>query len=122
MGDNRMGNNGLFVRGMARKCRELIERSDLRDSSLPVSLQSKHLLRMCDRIERHAEAWPETRLHRWIGFVQGAMMANRMLELGDAKVMFEAVKNKFAVTSEDPDLIDHLDPNSPFEMDLGGQG
>lgn len=117
-----MANNCLLVKGMARKCREVIERSDRRDSSLPASLQSEHILRMCDRIERQAETWPETRLHRWIGFVQCAMMANRMLELSDAKVMFETVKNKFSGSSEDPDLIDHLDPNSPFEMDLGGQG
>ena len=117
-----MGNNGLLIKGMARKCREVIEKSNQRDSSLPVSLQRRHILRMCDRIERQAEAWPETRLHRWIGFVQCAMMANGMLELSDAKVMFEAVKNRFAKTSEDPDLLDHLDPSSPFELELGGQG
>ena len=117
-----MSNNGLLVRAMARKCRELIETSAQRDSSMPDALQTGHILRMCDRIERHAEDWPETRLHRWIGFVQCAMVANRMLDLGGAKVMFEGVKNRFAGASEDPDLFAHLDPDSPFELDLGGQG
>ncbi len=117
-----MGNEELLVKGMARRCRELIERSEAVDASLPAALQREHLLRMCERIENHAETWPENRLHRWVGFVQCAMMANGMLELNDAKVMFEAVKNRFAATSDDPDLIDHLDPTSFFELELGGQG
>jgi hypothetical protein len=36
--------------------------------------------------------------------------------------MFHEVKKAYGATSEDQDLIDHLDPNNPFEMDIGGQG
>lgn len=77
---------------------------------------------MCDRVEEHAEDWPETRLNRWIGFIQCGLLANELLELSDAKVMFESIKNSFASTLDDRDLADHLDPDSPFHMELGGQG
>lgn len=117
-----MANNDLLIKGMARRCRELLQASLPVDSSLPAPLQSRHLLGMCDRIEEHAEDWPETRLHRWIGFVQCGLMANELLELSEAKTMFDSIKNRFGATLEDQDLADHLDPDSSFHMELGGQG
>jgi hypothetical protein len=39
-----------------------------------------------------------------------------------AKTILDAAKSKLGLTAEDQDLIDHLDPASPFRMDLGGQG
>ena len=78
---------------------------------------------MCDQIEKHAEGGPATKLHRWIGFVQAAMLANRMLDLDGLKAMFDKAKAAHEGTSEDSeDLIDHLDPTSSFEFDIGGQG
>ncbi len=56
------------------------------------SLQLKHLLWMCDRIETHAEGGPATKLHRWIGFVQAAMLANRMLDLDGLKASSTRLK------------------------------
>jgi hypothetical protein len=47
---------------------------------------------MCDRIEKHAADWPDTKLHRWIGFVQCAMMANGILDLASTKKMFDSVR------------------------------
>ena len=44
------------------------------------------------QIEEHAEDGPATKLHRWIGFVQGAMLANRMLDLDGLKAMFDDAK------------------------------
>jgi hypothetical protein len=64
---------------------------------------------MCDNIQQHAEHWPSTKLHRWIGFVQAGMMANRMLDLDGAKAMFDKAKNAFGEIKEDHDLVDHLD-------------
>lgn len=117
-----MENAHLLIAEMAEKCRGMIERSEGMDYSVPEALHPQHLLWMCGRIEQHANDWPETKLHRWIGFVQGGMMANRILNLDEAKVMFDEVKNAYGRSSEDQDLIDHLDPNNPFKIDIGGQG
>lgn len=116
-----MKNTNLMIIAMAERCRSMIQRSDEINCLLPPTLQPPHLLWMCDRIEEHSEDWPPTRLHRWIGFVQGAMMANRMLDLEGAKAMFNQAKIAHAERSDDDDLVDHLDPQSSFELELGGE-
>lgn len=118
-----MDNTSLLVVAMAEQCRSLILESDTADLGLPTPLQPKHLLWMCDQIEKHAEGESAAKLHRWIGFVQAAMLANRMLDLDELKAMFDQAKTAHTQTSEDlEDLIDHLDPTSSFELDIGGQG
>jgi hypothetical protein len=118
-----MNNTHILITAMAEECKRLILESDAPDLSLPKAVQPKHLLWMCDQIEKHAEGGPATKLHRWIGFVQAAMLANRMLDLDRLKTMFDQAKAAHGETSEDvEDLIDHLDPTSPFEFDIGGQG
>lgn len=107
---------------MADKCRSLIEGCSVTQRDLPLQLLPSHLVWMCDRIEKHATDWPHTKLHRWIGFVQCAMMANGILDLPGIKEMFDSVKNAYLETSEDQDLTDHLDPDSSFDIDVGGQG
>jgi hypothetical protein len=108
---------------MAEQCRSLIQQWDKPARGLPKPLQPKHLLWMCDQIEKHVEGGPATKLHRWIGFVQAAMLANRMLDLDGLKTMFDEAKRAHGETSDDlEDLIDHLDRTSPFEFDIGGQG
>ena len=116
-----MNSAPLLIAAMAEKCRGLIQESEDRDCDLPEALRPKHLLWMCDRIEQHAEDWPQTKLHRWIGFVQCGMMANRMLDLSGAKAMFEEVRQDYGAGGDDQDLIDHLDPDASFEMDIGGE-
>jgi hypothetical protein len=107
-----------LIVAMAAQCRRLIQQSVAADTPLRGALHPKHLLWMCDKIEDHADAWPITKLHRWIGFVQCGMMANRMLDLDGAKAMFDEAKIAYGGAGEDEDLIDHL----CVEMELGGQG
>ena len=114
-----MCNASLLAVSMAEKCRRLIPEWDTPDLSLPKALQPRHLLWMCDKIEEHAEDGPATKLHRWIGFVQCAMLAHRMLDLDGAIAMFNEAKVAYGETSED--LLDHLDPTSSFELDIGGE-
>ena len=116
-----MENSRLLMVAMAERCRGLIQRSEEADGLLPPTLQRRHLLWMCDRVEEHAEDWPATRLHRWIGFVQCAMMAHRMLDLDGAKGMFNKAKIAHAVSGDDNDLTVHLDPNRSFQLELGGE-
>ena len=115
-----MDNSDLLVVAMAEHCRAVIRQWNKPETDLPKPLQPKHLERMCEKIQKHAEDWPATKLYRWIGFVQCAMMASRMLDLKEAKAMFDKAKVAHGETSED--LWDHLDPGSVFELDIGGEG
>ena len=116
-----MDNAGLLVTAMAEQCLDRIRKlAPPADLDLPPPLQPQHLERMCASIVKHAEDWPATRLHRWIGFVQSAMIANQMLNLEEAKSMFDGLKIAYGDIGED--LLDHLDPGSSFEVDIGGEG
>jgi hypothetical protein len=118
-----LDNNSRLVLAMVEQCRNLIVASDTADPDLPKALRPKHLLWMCNEIEKHAEHGPATKLHRWIGFIQGAILANRMLDLDGLKEMLERAKTAQGKASDDAeDLTDHLDPASSFEFDIGGQG
>ena len=116
-----MDNTSRLVVAMAEQCRSVIQESDKPAPGLPKALQPKHLLWMCHKIKEHAQDGPATKLHRWIGFVQGAMLANRMLDLDGLKAMFDQAKAAHRETSEvSENLVDHLDPTGEFE--IGGQG
>lgn len=116
-----MDKNRQLVAAMVEKCRRMVKTTDKNDPDLPKELQPEHLLFMCGRIEKNAATWPLSRLHRWIGFIQCAMLANRMLDLEGAKKMFDEARTAFG-EGDDHDLLDHLDPTSAFNLDLGGQG
>ncbi len=115
-----MDKSNLLVVAMAEECRRIMQKWEEEDSSLPEAMRRKHLERMCERIEKHAEDWPATRLHRWIGYIQCALIANRVIDLAEAKLMFD--RAKVAYPESDEDLLDHLDPTSSFEFDIGGLG
>ncbi|MHC4180258.1 MAG: hypothetical protein ACYSWU_22360 [Planctomycetota bacterium] len=118
--DEDVETENLLIKAMAGECRGLILKWNEPALDLPEALQTGHLERMCDRIEKHADDWSTAKLHRWIGFVQCAMMANRVLDLNGIKAMFDRAKNAYGETSAD--LLDHLDPEDFFEFDIGGEG
>jgi hypothetical protein len=105
---------------MAAQCRDVIKAWDGPHSDQPPSLQLKHLDRMCRQMAQHSGNWPKAKLHRWIGFVQAGIIANRLVRLDGAKKMFDEAKR--AHPGLDPDLVDHLNPDDLFELDIGGQG
>jgi hypothetical protein len=111
-----------LIVAMADQCRRMIQPAQSADVDLPTGLQPRHLLWMCDTIVEHAKDWPATKSHRWIGFVQGAMLASRILDLETARTIFEKAKSEHGEIPGDKDLMDHLDPGNSFRMDLGGQG
>jgi hypothetical protein len=86
----------------------------------PKPLRPEHLIWMCDRMINHVDQWSPVKLNRWIGFIQCALIANRVIDLEGAKEMFNQAKNAFGEPTQD--LLDHLDPDNPFEFDIGGQG
>ena len=115
-----MKHENLLVREMAERCECLLTDSPMTGSDMPAPLQKEHVQWMCGKIKEHAEDWPLNKLHRWIGFVQAALLANRVLDLDGLKSMFDEAKITYGGTGED--LFDHLDPESSFELDIGGQG
>ncbi len=116
-----MDNTSLLVVAMAKKCSALVKESERGDIDLPQALHPRHLLWMCEQIEQNAEEWGAPKLHRWIGFVQAGMLANGMLDFEGAQAMFDAAKNAYKA-NDDEDLIDHLNPQVDYYLDLGGQG
>jgi hypothetical protein len=116
-----MDKSSLLVVAMAQQCRALIRESENTGPDLLPALRRDHLLWMCDSIEKNVESWPGNKLHRWIGFIQGGMLANRILDLKAAKLMFDEAKNAYGASEADQDLLDHLDPKSTFEFDIGGE-
>jgi len=111
----------LFV-AMADKCRNLIKEAGDIDSQLPEALRPSHLMWMCDQMTEQSETWSETKLHRWLGFLQCGMMANHILTLEKTKLLFAETKTAFAENTQDRDLFDHLNPRNDFRMELGGEG
>ena len=111
-----------LVAAMAAQCRNVIGAAHEDETILPKELHPKHLFWMCDQIIEHSQEWPAAKLHRWLGFVQCALLAHRMLTLEQVKRMFADVKKSHGLSSEDEDLVDHLDPSSSFLLELGGQG
>jgi hypothetical protein len=117
-----MEQGSLLIVAMAEKCRETIGRLREPVLTLPAALRPKHLLWMCAQIHDQAETWPAAKLHRWIGFLQAGIIANRMLTLDEAKAMFDTPKNSYGASGDDRDLVDHLNVESAFEIEIGGQG
>ena len=110
-----------LMTAMIEKCRRIILDQDQHAfENQPEPLRKAHLIRMCDRMIDHVDDWPGVKLNRWIGFIQCALIANRSLDLEQAKQMFNRAKKTSGDSAQD--LLDHLDPNSPFEFDLGGEG
>jgi hypothetical protein len=113
----------LLVIAMAERCQRIIQdKSEDTRFGLSESLGPDHLRSMCNLIVEHAEDWPSSKLHRWIGFVQAGMIANFMLDLAGAKAMFSNTKEEYGSIAKDQDLLDHLDSESSFEVEIGGQG
>ena len=109
-----------LMKAMIERCRDLILQHDNPGLDRPIPLRPKHLIWMCDRLLKQIDLWKATKLNRWIGFIQCAMIANGIIDLEQAKEMFERAKNAFGEPSQD--LLDHLDPDKAFSFDIGGEG
>ncbi len=112
--------NQDLMYAMIERCRDMIRNHADVASTQPEPLRPDHLIAMCDRLVESLDEWSNAKMNRWIGFIQCAMIANRMIELEDAKAMFDRAKTAFGEPGRD--LIDHLDPDSSFNFDLGGEG
>jgi cytochrome c553 len=82
-----------------------------------------HLLKMLERLKRKADedSWPDTKLHRWLGWVMGCMACHGIAGHSSLQQIVGESKKYF---SEKPDeeLENHHNPDSPFRFDIGGEG
>ncbi len=88
---------------------------------LPYHSKPKHLIKLCKEIIAKEEEMPNTKLHRWLGFIQGVMITCNVCSYDYLKEIVREAKVSCG-RSEDQVLADHHDPNSPFSLDLGGSG
>lgn len=82
-------------------------------------ISPRTLLEMCDRIARKADEWPDEKLFMRIGYVQGVMVS---LNICGIKKIREIVHEAHLGRQDYIDLLDHNDPDSPFNLELGGSG
>lgn len=108
---------------MARKCQDLLQKHGGPCLPVPPSLNPLHLKRMCEQIESLVNAGKVKKAHRWIGFIQAGLLALGILDLTGLQEMFDDLKLDVADRDSDlENLLDHLDPDSAFEFELGGEG
>lgn len=102
------------VVAMARQYKRIISTAHFSRVEIPKALRVRHLSWMVDRVIEHSEDWPETRLHRWIGFIQSGMMANATLGLDVARDIFTTASNTVETCNDN--LIDHLDFENTYSF------
>ena len=95
------------------------EKKNLFDNSDP-NTQLENLIWMCKQVQTQ-EDWPSSKRHRWLGYVQGVLIALGISTVEDEKKLVAKAKEYF-IEYKDTDLKDHNDPDSPFQIDIGGEG
>ena len=116
-----MDESAQIVSDTTVECQECIELFGLSECDLPDSLMVDHLSWMLTQIPVHANDWPVTKLHRWIGFVHRGMIAHGMLTFVTAMEMFGKARDACGPDPVDQDLIDHLDPKHSFRFEIDGE-
>ena len=97
------------------------------NESLDVPEDSKplHLLKMCKIVREQAfeesSDFPVSKLHRWIGHIQGCLITTKVATVDQIKEIMRMAKLAFG-EKPDTELMRHLDPDSPFFLDIGGEG
>lgn len=87
------------------------------------STQPERLLEMLEKLvhKAHQEEWPDTKLHRWLGWVMGCMACHNIASLERQKEIVAHAKLHFG-EKDDDELTEHHNPDSTFRLDIGGEG
>lgn len=59
----------------------------------PVALS--HLAWMCEEIIANADKWPVTKLHRWLGFIQGCFVVYGISSIEEEKDLVRTIAEQF---------------------------
>jgi len=79
----------------------------------------QNLLNVCNRIITKAEEWPDEKLFMRLGFIQGVMVSHGVCSLDMIRRVVNFIRERHL---DYVDLLDHNDPESPFNFELGGEG
>ena len=90
---------------------------DVDDSTHP-----DRLLEMLEKLVHKAQEdeWPDTKLHRWLGWVMGCMVCHNIAGYERLREIVAHAKLHFG-EKDDAELTEHHDPDSSFRLDLGGE-
>ncbi len=65
--------------------------------SLPSEVRCSHLTWMCDTALERLEDWPEDKLSRWLGYIQGVLTARGIIDVNEerevSRPLFHAAYN-----------------------------
>ena len=106
------------LRTMVERCRTAIAASATSREVQPVP--PAHLTWMCDQLDENVDQWSAVKVARWIGFLQCALIADRILDARHVGVIFADARG--GLHDARRDLLDRLAAEEPFEFDLGGEG
>jgi hypothetical protein len=83
-----------------------------------IAITRDHLIWMCDQIID--SDWPTSKMHRWVGFIQGILIAKGLSTIDEERTLVSETKLMFR-EEHDYELWDHHNPDCPFELDIGGE-
>ena len=114
-----MKQSQLLAIEVAAACHEQLELLAANSAGRDAAVQCA--LSLCRNLERRVDKWPETRLHRALGFIQGVLVARGASSYEEQMARIDKLKVAFPEDA-DEELQEHLDPESPFWLDLGEPG
>lgn len=93
-----------------RYAEHILQRIDLRvavDDAKDPDINVKHLIWVCHQIIKHAgyvpNEWSVTKLHRWIGYIQGVMTARGITTVQQERDDYRTMKQKLLAELSLPD-------------------
>jgi hypothetical protein len=93
-------NRKLLARNAATDCGRVIRESVEPEAVGPIEPNDEgtspgHLIWMCQQVDANFDQWSSTRMHRWLGFIQGVMVAFQWTNLEHVKRSISAWKNTY---------------------------
>lgn len=81
----------MTLKDRTKKYLDLVGESD-KDEDYTTGVAPRYLVWMCDQIIENAASWPVTKLHRWVGYVQGSLVAHGLSNLETEKSIVREAK------------------------------
>lgn len=90
---------------------------------VPSECQPGYLIGLCEKVAKIAqeEHCCVTKIHRLVAYVHGVMVALCICTIDDIRKLVRDAKSHYA-EAPDRDLEDHQNEESPFFLDIGGEG
>lgn len=70
---------------LLQRCAAILEKAGPAHAAEPDGCGRSHLLWMCASAQEHASEWPIDKLSRWLGFIQGVMTFQGLLNVEEER-------------------------------------